>query len=62
MRPKPNTLSSNDLFRQRLNELVNPSHPLAQLAQHIDGSECEHEWAGFFPSHRGRPATAPAWW
>ena len=59
MGPKPNTPSSNDLFRQRLDELVNPNHPLAQLAQHIDWSGFEHEWAGFFPSHRGRPATAP---
>ena len=59
MGPKPSTPSSNDLFRQRLDELVNPSHPLAQLAQHIDWSGFECEWAGFFSSHRGRPATAP---
>jgi IS5 family transposase len=59
MGPKPSTPSSNDLFRQRLDELVNPSHPLAQLAQHIDWSGFEREWAGFFPSPRGRPATAP---
>lgn len=56
MGPKPSTLKSNDLFRQRLDELVNPKHPLAQLAQHIDWSVFEHEWGGFFPSGRGRPA------
>jgi len=36
MGPKPCTPESNDLFRQRLDELVNPRHPLAQLEQHID--------------------------
>lgn len=59
MGPKPSTPKSNDLFRQRLDELVNPKHPLAQLAQHIDWSVFEHEWGDFFPSGRGRPATAP---
>lgn len=59
MGPKPDTPKSNDLFRQRLDELVKPSHPLAQLARHIEWSGFEREWAGFFPSHRGRPATAP---
>ena len=59
MGPKPYTQKSNDLFRQRLDELVDLSHPLAQLSQHIDWSVFEDEWSGFFPSHRGRPATAP---
>jgi IS5 family transposase len=57
--PKPSTPKSNDLFRQRLDELVNPSHLLAQLARHIDWSVFERQWASFFPSGRGRPATAP---
>lgn len=59
MGPKPSTPKSNDLFRQRLDELVNPGHPLAQLSQHIDWSVFERQWADFFPSSRGRPATAP---
>ena len=59
MGPKPSTPKSNDLFRQRLDELVNPRHPLAQLSQHIDWSVFERQWADFFPSSRGRPATAP---
>lgn len=48
MRPRLNTPSSNDLFRQRLDELLNPTHPLTQLAQHIDWSGFEREWADFF--------------
>lgn len=59
MGPKPRTPKSDDLFRQRLDELVNPRHSLVQLARHIDWSVFEREWIGFFPSHRGRPATAP---
>ena len=46
------------MFRQRLDELVNLKHPLAQLATHIDWSVFEREWAGHFPSSRGRPATS----
>lgn len=59
MGPKPDTPKSNDLFRQRLDELINPRYPLAQLAGHIDWVVFERKWAGFFPSSRGRPATAP---
>ena len=59
MGPKTSTPKNNDLFRQRLDELVNPRHPLAQLARHIDWSVFERQWAGLFPSSRGRPATAP---
>src|SRR5471032_2279413 len=49
---------SADMFRQRLDELVNLNHPLAQLATHIDWNVFEREWAGHFPSSRGRPATS----
>ena len=59
MGPKPNVPKSDDLFRQRLDELVNAKHPLVQLTRHIDWAAFEREWAGFFPSHRGRPAIAP---
>ena len=59
MAPKSPTLKSNDLFRQRLDEMVNLRHPLVQLAEHIDWSVFDREWGGLFPSQRGRPATAP---
>jgi IS5 family transposase len=57
--PKPDTPKSNALLRQRLDELINPRHPLAQLAWHIDWVVFERKWAGFLPSSRGRPATSP---
>lgn len=58
MGPKPAGSQSADMFRQRLDELVNLKHPLAQLATHIDWGVFEREWAGHFPSSRGRPATS----
>jgi len=58
MGPKPAAPQSNDMFRQRLDELVNLEHPLARLAQHIDWQVFEQKWAGHFPSSRGRPATS----
>jgi len=58
MGPKPAGSQSADMFRQRLDELVNLNHPLAQLASLIDWSVFEREWAGHFPSSRGRPATS----
>ncbi|KAF0813218.1 hypothetical protein IGB42_02146 [Andreprevotia sp. IGB-42] len=59
MGPKPLIPKSNDLFRQRLDELVNLRHPLVKLAEHIDWAVFEREWAGLFPSQRGRPALPP---
>ncbi|HJT52139.1 MAG TPA: IS5 family transposase [Nitrosospira sp.] len=58
MGPKSAGPQSNDMFRQRLDELVNPQHPLARLAQHIDWQVFEQKWAPHFPSSRGRPATS----
>ena len=58
MGPKPVGSQSADMFRQRLDELVDLRHPLAQLATHIDWTVFEREWAGHFPSSRGRPATS----
>jgi IS5 family transposase len=34
-------------------------HELVRLEAPIDWEFCEAEWAGFFPSHPGRPATSP---
>lgn len=59
MGPKEKAAQTGELFRQRLDELVDSKHPLCQLAQKIDWSVFESEWSGYFPSKRGRPATAP---
>lgn len=59
MGPKQKGPQMGELFRQPLLELINGRHPLAQLAELIDWSVFEREWAPLFPSGRGRPATPP---
>ena len=46
-----------DLFRARLVEIIDRRHALVKLAALIDWEVFEREWAGFFPSEAGRPAT-----
>ncbi len=47
------------MFQQPLTELINSDHGLVKLAALIDWNTFETEWAGFFPSKTGRPATPP---
>uniref|UniRef100_A4WPA8 Transposase InsH N-terminal domain-containing protein n=1 Tax=Cereibacter sphaeroides (strain ATCC 17025 / ATH 2.4.3) TaxID=349102 RepID=A4WPA8_CERS5 len=49
----------NDLFRPRLVDMIDMRHELVTLAGLIDWEFFEREWAGFFPSTTGRPATSP---
>ncbi len=39
--------------------MIDARHELVKLATLIDWEFFEREWAGFFPSTRGRPATSP---
>jgi hypothetical protein len=45
---------SGDLFRLRLDELTNATHPLVQLTRHIGWSVFERKWVDFY-HHRGLP-------
>jgi len=58
MKPRESSLQSSDLFRHRLDEIINMTHPLVKLAQLIDWSVFEREWAAHFPSNKGRPASS----
>lgn len=49
----------DDLLRQRLVDMIDPRHELGKLAVLFDCGVFEREWAGFFPSHKGRPETEP---
>ncbi|MFN3273456.1 MAG: IS5 family transposase [Paracoccus sp. (in: a-proteobacteria)] len=49
----------DDLLRPRLVDMIDPRHELVKLAALIDWDAFEREWAGFFPSGKGRPATEP---
>ena len=49
----------NDLLRPRLVDMIDLRHELVKLTALIDWEVFEREWAGFFPSGTGRPATSP---
>ena len=57
MKPHPRAEEQDDLLRPRLAEMIDLRHELAKLAELIDWEFFEREWAGFFPSSAGRPAT-----
>ena len=57
MKPHPRQDEQDDLLRPRLTDMIDMRHELVKLAALIDWEFFAREWAGFFPSHRGRPAT-----
>ncbi len=59
MKPHPRAEEQDDLLRPRLTDMIDLRHELAKLAALIDWEFFETEWAGFFPSPTGRPATSP---
>jgi IS5 family transposase len=59
MKHRPRSPEQNDLFRPRLVDMIDLRHELVALAALIDWEFFEREWAGFFPSTTGRPATSP---
>jgi hypothetical protein len=55
MRPKkPETTTSGDLFRARLDQIINLKHELAQLAGQVDWDWLDGEIAPLY-SEKGRP-------
>ncbi len=59
MKPRKPPADQDDLLRARLVEMIDMRHELVNLAALIDWDIFDREWAGFFPSHTGRPATSP---
>jgi transposase, IS5 family len=59
MKHRPRPEEQDDLLRPRLIDMIDGRHELVKLAALIDWGVFEREWAGFFPSHKGRPATEP---
>src|SRR5262252_3036978 len=56
MRPKQReTSKSDDLFRARLDQIINPKHELVRLAAEIDWTWIDGEIAPLYSEH-GRPA------
>ena len=57
MRPrKTEKDGSGDLFRARLDQIINMRHELVRLAEEVDWDWLDGELAGLFSEH-GRPAT-----
>ena len=59
MGPKTTAPQNDDLFKSRLDQLLNLKHPLIQLAELIDWRRIENTFADHFLSERGRPALPP---
>lgn len=59
MKAKCQKTEQDDLLRPRLTDMIDMRHELVRLEALIDWDFFEAEWAGFFPSHTGRPATSP---
>lgn len=59
MKAKPRESEQDDLLRPRLTDMIDMRHELVRLEALIDWDFFETEWAGFFPSHTGRPAASP---
>jgi transposase, IS5 family len=59
MKHRPRPPEQADLLRPRLVDMINGRHELVRLTMLIDWAWFEREWAGFFPSHEGRPAAHP---
>jgi hypothetical protein len=57
MKHRPRAEEQDDLLRPRLIDMIDGWHELVKLAGLIDWEVFEREWVGFFPSHKGRPAT-----
>lgn len=59
MKNRPRPPEQDDLLRPRLVDMIDARHELVKLATLIDWEVFESEWAGFFQSGKGRPATEP---
>ena len=56
MRPQNKILNQGDLFRAKLEAILNQTHPLFKLSNCIDWKMFEREFGEFFVADFGRPA------
>jgi len=55
MQPKTSSSDQGDLFRSRLDQILNPRHPLYRLADSIDWSVFDKEFGPLYDEKFGRP-------
>src|SRR5512133_785860 len=56
MRPKKQVSDQSDLYRSRLNQILNRTHPLYRLTDSIDWSFFKIEFGPLYSDGMGRPA------
>jgi IS5 family transposase len=57
MKPKNTPAPQDDLFKNRLETMINTKHKLVKLSKLIDWQSFESDWIKLFPSATGAPAT-----
>jgi IS5 family transposase len=55
MQPKTTVIDQGDLFRSRLNQILNRRHPLYRLADTIDWSVFDKDFGRLYVENVGRP-------
>ncbi|GLI37496.1 hypothetical protein GHYDROH2_09970 [Geobacter hydrogenophilus] len=55
MKPKSSATGQEDLFRSRLDQILNRRHPLFRLANTIDWSVFDKEFGSLYVAKIGRP-------
>ena len=55
MHAKKRELSQEELFKSRMDQMLDPKHPLVRLANTIDWEYFEKEFGKFYVENVGRP-------
>ncbi len=58
MKPKKSPIPQNDLFKMRLENIIDLDHELVKLSKNIDWDSFDCEWGKLFKSNKGAPAIA----
>lgn len=58
MKPKNTPLPQEDLFKNRLETMIDIKHKLVKLSELIDWQSFDNDWGKLFPSDQGAPATS----
>lgn len=58
MKPKNTTIPQDDLFKNRLETMIDTKHKLVSLSKLIDWQSFENDWGPLFLSDKGAPAIA----
>ena len=56
MKPKNTPLPQDDLFKNRLETMIDIKHKLVKLSELIDWQSFDNDWGKLFPSNQGAPA------